>query len=275
MGFKETTAMSTVTIGQAAFIMFREGAEALLVIAALAAYLARVGAAEKARVLYWGAGLAIVASIALAFVLQTFLGGGHNDLVEGATMLLAAVVLIYVSGWLFARRDAHAWQGYLKSQVDNAVEGANGLLALGLVAFLAVFREGAETVLFLQALAGGSEDALAAVGVGVAAGAAGLALLFVAVRSLALRLPLKPFFTVTAALLYLLAVMFVGQGLMEFQELAWLPFTPAAVPGWLDSIGVGASWEAIGLQVGLLVMVPLALRLPMMRIARTADATSS
>lgn len=267
--------MSSVTIGQAAFIMFREGAEALLVIAALAAYLARSHAADKTRVLYWGAGLAVLASFAVAYVFVAIFDGGHNDVVEGMTLLVAAVVLIYVSGWLFARRDAAAWQAYLRARVDSAVETASGLAPLGLVAFLAVFREGAETVLFLKALAGGAPGGWASVLAGVAGGALGLAALFVAVRRLAIRLPLKPFFMVTAAFLYLMAVSFVGKGLMEFQELAWLPFTEAGTPAWLVALGGGESWEAAGLQIALLALVPLAMRLPVMRIARTADATAS
>jgi high-affinity iron transporter len=266
--------MSTVTIGQAAFILFREGAEALLVIAALAAYLSRIQAAEKTRVLYWGAGLAVVASLGLAYVLETFLGGGHNDLVEGATMVLASAVLIYVSGWLFARRDAAAWQAYLRSRVDDAIDATASVAPLGLVAFLAVFREGAETVLFLQALAGGATGSPAAVAVGVAIGALGLGVLFIAVKSLAIRLPLKPFFTVTAVLLYLLAVTFVGQGMMEFQEMNWLPFTSVAVPEWLEDLGVGISWEAIGTQIALLALAPLAIGVSALR-ARVSEATAS
>lgn len=260
--------MSTVTIGQAAFIMLREGAEALLIIAALAAYLTRTQAADKVRVLYWGAGLAVTTSLVLAYLLQAFLGGGHNDLVEGATMLFAAVVLIYVSGWLFARRDAAAWQGYLRDRVDSAVGATASVVPLGLVAFLAVFREGAETVLFLEALASGVNGSVGAVATGVALGGIALGALFVAVKSLAIRLPLKPFFTVTAALLYLMAVTFVGQGLLEFQELAWLPFTPVAAPEWLEDLGVGVSWEAIGLQIGLLLLIPVGMRLPALRAAR-------
>lgn len=266
--------MSAVTVGQAALILFREGAEALLVMAALAAYLARSGAADKTRVLYWGAGLAIAASLAVAFAFQAFMGGGNKEIVEGATLLIAAAVLIYVSGWLFARRDAAQWQAYLRARVDTAVATASGIAPLGLIAFLAVFREGAETALFLQALAGGAPDQQVAVLTGVAVGALGLAVLFYLVRSLAVRLPLKPFFTATAALLYVLAITFVAKGMGEFQELGWLPLTAASLPEWLEGLGVGASWQAIGAQAVLVALVPVGMRLPMMRAPRTADAAA-
>lgn len=267
--------MSGVIVSQSAFILLREGAEALLVIAALAAYLSRSGSPEKTRVLYWGAGLAVLASFVVAYIFSVFYDGGHNDVVEGATMLLAALVMIYVSGWLFARRDAAAWQAYLRSRVDSAIETTSGVAPLGLVAFLAVFREGAETILFLQALAGGQDGTWSAVLTGVAGGSLGLAVIFFAVRSLAIRLPLKPFFTVTAALLYLLAVSFVGKGVVEFQELAWLPITDVATPAWLAALGIGNTWETLGPQLVLLALVPVALSLPMMRVGRRAEASAS
>ncbi len=264
--------MNTIILAKAALVLLREGAEALLIIAALAAYLNRLGASDKTRVLYTGAGLAVLASILVAVLTWLFLDGEHSDMVEGITMLLAAGVLIYVSGWLFARRDVAAWQGYLKDKVDAAVS-AGGLFALGTAAFLAVFREGAETVLFLQALAADGGGWSLSLVTGVALGTAGLAVAFFAVRGLALRLPLKPFFVGTAALLYAMAVLFVGPALMELQELAWLPYTGVATPEWLGEIGVAASAEGLVLQGLLIAAVPLALKLlPALRPRRDAPA---
>ncbi len=265
--------ISLAIVGQSAFIIFREGAEALLIIAALAAYLARAGMAEKTRVLYLGAGLAVIASLILAYVFHTYFDGMHNDIIEGGTMVLASLVLLYVSGWLFARRDVRAWQGYLHDKVGRAVRENSGFFTLGLMSFLAVFREGAETVLFMQALAsGGSGWGVGLMG-GILMGLSGLVVLFVLVRALAVRLPIKPFFTVTAGMLYAMAVLFMGSGVLEFQELGWLPYTDAPLPDWFVNLGANPTWEGFGLQVILVALVPLALKLPAMRPVAEAEAS--
>ena len=99
---------------QSAMILLREGLEAMLVIAALAAYLDKAGAG-RLPALYAGAALAIVASIVVAWLFEVFNSGTHNDVLEAAIMLLAAALMLYVSGWLFVRQDPQAWQQMLKT----------------------------------------------------------------------------------------------------------------------------------------------------------------
>ena len=246
---------------QAALILLREGAEALLIVAALSAYLVRVGAPEKVSVLYGGAAAAVLASFAAAWIFVAWFGGMHSDLMESVILLIAAAVLIWVSGWLFARRDAAAWTAYLRQRMDRSL-GRGGIMTLGLAAFLAVFREGAETILFLQAIAldGGGWSLSLAAGTGVGLGAVAAA--YLAVRKLAVRVPLRPFFIGTAALLYLMAVSFTGQAIMEFQEMLWLSYNEVATPQWLSVVGVSDSREGLLAQLFLLLAVPLATRLP-------------
>ena len=142
--------MSGVFI-QAAVILLREGLEAMLVIAALAAYLKKAGASERLTALYTGAGVAILASLVAAYLFQTLNDGQHNDLIEAFVILAAAALMLYVSGWLLVRQDPRAWQAYLKERAEGAL--AHGTAwAIALLAFLAVFREGAETVLFVHAV---------------------------------------------------------------------------------------------------------------------------
>jgi Iron permease FTR1 family len=140
------------TFIQSAIILLREGLEAMLVLAALAAYLTKAGSKERQGALYIGAGLAVIASIVAAWLFQLFNNGVHSDIVEGFVILCAVALMLYVSGWLFIRRDPRAWQGYLATKADRALAQGTGI-AIGLLAFFAVFREGAETVLFVYALA--------------------------------------------------------------------------------------------------------------------------
>ncbi|HLO76249.1 MAG TPA: FTR1 family protein, partial [Magnetospirillum sp.] len=110
---------------QSLLILLREGFEAMLVVTALVAYLKRLGADDKVRVVWQAVALALVASAATAWALNAVvsLSGAGQEAVEGATMVIAALVLAYVSHWLFARREAQRWQGYIKDQVTKALSG--------------------------------------------------------------------------------------------------------------------------------------------------------
>ena len=162
---------------QAAVILLREGLEAMLVIAALAAYLKKAGAADRLVALYTGAVVAIFASLGAAWVFQTLNEGQHNDLLEAFVILAAAALMLYVSGWLLVRQDPRAWQAYLKERAEGALTKGTAW-AIALLAFLAVFREGAETVLFIYALATSSGGWSAGLFAGLAAAAAALLVLF-------------------------------------------------------------------------------------------------
>ena len=240
---------------QSATILLREGLEALLVIAALAAYLTKAGAQHRLPALYGGAAVAIVASLIAAVLFEAFNNGEHNDVLEGVVILLAAALMLYVSGWLLLRQDPKAWQGFLKTKADAALARRTSMAVAGL-AFLAVFREGAETMLFIHALAkteGGWSIGLLA---GLVAAAAGLVVLFFVINVIAQRLPLRPLFLVTSGFLFIMAIKFIGEAIQEFQEQVIVPSTVAPKAEWLLQIGLNPTLEAIGVQ---LVVIALAL----------------
>ena len=239
--------MST-TFVEAASMLFREGLEAILVLAALAAYLTKSGAQDRLAALWTGAGLAVVASIAGAWVFERFYGGAHNDVMEGAIVLFAALLMFYVSGWLFVRQDPRAWQAYLKEHTDRAV-ASKTIWAVGLLAFLAVVREGAETILFVHALAKSSGGWTLPLIAGLILAAVLLGVLFVVIRSTSHRLPLRAVFLVTSSFLFLMGLKFVGEGLKEFQEQAIIPFDVAPGSNVLQAMGLNPTWEALGVQV--------------------------
>jgi high-affinity iron transporter len=238
---------------ESATIILREGLEAILVLAALGAYLTKIGAADRLKALYAGAGLAILASIAAAWLFEVFNNGVHNDFMEGIVILIAAGLMFYVSGWLFLKQDPRAWQAYLKEHADKVAEGGT-LMAVGALAFLAVFREGAETVLFLHALARSSGGWSASIIGGILAAGVGLVVIYIVINRTTRRLPLRPVFLVTSAFLFLMGLKFVGEAFQEFQEQAVIGFHPAPAGDTLVSLGLNASWEAVGAQLAILVI---------------------
>src|ERR1700710_1151895 len=99
---------------QAAVILLREGLEAMLVIAALAGYLTKAGASHRVGALYGGALAAVAASIVAAWLFAMLNSGEHSDIMEGIIILIAASLMLYVSGWLMVKQDARGWQDYLE-----------------------------------------------------------------------------------------------------------------------------------------------------------------
>lgn len=242
---------------QSFLILFREGLEAMLVVAALVAYLRRSGYPDKVKVIWHGVLWALVASVGTAWLLNSVINasGANREAMEGITMLIAATVLIYVSYWLSMKRDADRWQAFIKDKIDRAVSRGN-LFALGFVAFLAVFREGAETILFYQALIGGSTGQLDAIWTGMALAAVSLVIMFVIVRIASIRLPLGLFFGGTAILLYIMAFVFVGQGIFELQVSSLIQTN--RLEGWpmISWLGIFPTWETITGQAVVLA-IPL------------------
>jgi high-affinity iron transporter len=248
--------MSYSLMLQSGSILLREGLEALLVIAALGMYLRRGGNAHRLPALYGGAALGVIASFALAWVFARFFDGAHNDLLEGAIFLIAAALMIYVGGLLFLRQDPHVWQAWIKAQAEAALAGGRGAVAaIASIAFLSVLREGAETVLFLYALAQKSGGWNLSLVIGLVAAVALLVAIFWALQVLALRLPLRPLFIVTSVFLLVMAIKFIGDGLREFQEMAWISYSPVDLPRWLEWAELNPSLEALGAQAVLIVAV--------------------
>ncbi|HSV28577.1 MAG TPA: FTR1 family protein, partial [Candidatus Omnitrophota bacterium] len=245
---------------QSFLILLREGFEAMLVVTALAAYLRRAGEPGKVKVIWQGVAAALAASLATAWLLAGVLdvSGKDQEVLEGAVMLVAAAVLFYVSFWLLSKREAATWHNYVKTQVEAAASGGK-LWALALAAFLAVYREGAETVLFYQALSLSAPGQMPALLGGFAAGAAALAALYAAMRALSFRLPIKLFFTATAALLFFLAVTFAGTGVLELQEGRLLPITPLAFVPRVEWLGLFPTAETVAAQLALLLPMAVAL----------------
>ncbi|RYE42604.1 MAG: iron permease FTR1, partial [Hyphomicrobiales bacterium] len=181
---------------QAAVILLREGLEAILVIAALAGYLNKAGSGHRINALYVGGIVALVASFITAWLFAVFNNGDHSDLLEGFVILAASAIMLYVSGWLMLKQEPKAWNEYLASKADSAL-AKDTAWAVGALAFFAVFREGAETVLFISALVSSEGGFNAGIVSGLAAATVGLVILFFIINRAAKKMPLRPLFIVT------------------------------------------------------------------------------
>jgi len=231
-------------------IILREGIEAILIISAIIAYLAKTGNSDKLKVIYNGCISAIVLSgitaVLVKWVFKT--SAASRETMEGATMLVAAVVLFSVSYWLVSKANAQKWGAYIRDKVGSSVS-ANSLRALWMAAFLAVYREGAEMVLFYQALAADSSSSsgLTAITGGFLAGCILLVAVYIAMSRGAMKLPLRPFFLFTGALLYYMAFVFTGKGVAEL--ISGKVFQPTLVK-WMPTV------EFVGIYPYLQTLVP-------------------
>src|ERR1700712_3371225 len=232
---------------QAAVILLREGLEAMLVIAALAGYLTKVGAGHRIRALYSGALAAVGASIVAAWLFAMLNSGEHSDVMEGIVIMVAAALMLYVSGWLMVKQDPRGWQDYLAHKADSAL-AQDTVWAVGALAFLAVFREGAETVLFINALATAEGGWSAGLFAGLCAPTVGLVVLFYFINLIAQKLPLRPLFIITSAFLFAMAIKFIGEAVQEFQEQAIVSVTELKGGAILSAIGLKPSVEALSIQ---------------------------
>jgi high-affinity iron transporter len=241
---------------QAAIILLREGLEAMLVIAALAGYLTKVGAGHRIQALYGGALAAIAASLIAAWLFAVLNSGEHSDILEGIIILVASGLMLYVSGWLMVKQDPKGWKNYLAHKADYAL-AQDTVWAVGALAFLAVFREGAETVLFINALATTEGGWSAGLFGGLGAATVGLAVLFYFINLIAQKLPLRPLFIVTSAFLFAMAIKFIGEAVQEFQEQSVLPFTELKSVAWIGNFGLNPTVEALSAQL-LVILFALA-----------------
>ncbi len=234
-------------------IILREGLEAILVISALAAYLLKGGHLAARRWLFEGALGGVVASFVTAGIFEFALRnvGMAKEALEGVTMLLAAVILFFVSYWLLSRISAQRWQAYIQKQLNHAL-GSGSRFAMVSVAFLAVYREGFETVLFYRALMGGASST-GAVLLGLVLGCLALVVVWIGVLRFSMKIPLRPFFACTGALLYVLALRFVGGGIVELQEAGWIHATPVSWWPGFSWLGMASNLETALAQLLLIV----------------------
>lgn len=256
------TKLVTSSAGQAFLILIREGLEALLVVAAVIAYLVKSGNKRFTKWIYLGV-VAGLAGSGLVAVLFTFLFGGSGpiqEISEGVCALIATLMLLWTSNWMLNKSSVEAWNNYIRNKTETAVAGAQSkvesgqslglgmITSLAMLSFLAVFREGAETVIFYESIYSMSQDAHG-MWVGGLTAAAVLIVIFLILRFTSVKIPIGPFFLVTSIVMAALVVIFAGGGIHALIEGDLIEGTYLSTVPTNDWIGLYPYVETITAQV--------------------------
>jgi len=236
-------------------IIVREGFEAILIVAALIAFLVKSRNKEKIKVVYRGVTIGIIASFLTAYIIHEVLNisMAKQELLEGCIMLVAVVVLFWVSYWLLTKIETQKWQSYITGKMTQAITTGN-VFALGMVAFLAVYREGFETVLFYKALYLYAGEISKGIIPGFLVGCVFLAGMFVLINKIGVKVPIKWFFGFTSILLYFMAFTFMGKGIHELQMGEAVSLTAADFAPEISWLGMYPTWETFIAQSLLLII---------------------
>jgi high-affinity iron transporter len=247
-------AKTSYTMLDATTILLREGLEALLVVVALLGFIKKSGHAEKSKWIWFGVGAGLLVSIILGIIVNLLFSAGtfgsNNFLIAGWTGVFAAVMLLYMSYWLHSKSNIQQWNSYIKSQSTKALN-TGSLLSLAILSFLAIFREGTETVLFFIGMA--SSIDIKTLLIGIALGFAILAILSYLILKVGLKIPMRPFFLVSSILMFYLCFKFTGMGIHGLQLSGLLPATQAPIPT-IDFFAIYSTWESFIPQMILLAL---------------------
>ena len=259
-GESEDTAKSAVvaTFISCFVLVLREGLEAILVIAAIIAYLVKTGKKKYIMSVYVGALGGILVSILLAFLFGVVAGaqsGIAQEVFEGIGMFVAVIVLFYVSNWMLSKSETEAWERYIHKKVEASVSTGNKWVLI-FAAFIAVAREGAELILFFQGVPIHGTSGRNAMILAIVLSAVVLIAVFLVFRFLTVRLPLKPFFLVTSVLMYAMCFSFTGKGVSELQAAGVVNKTVIPWMGFeMDFLGIYATYESLIPQIVVLVVI--------------------
>lgn len=254
--FSSAKMSPSVAFGAAFSIFLREGFEAVLIIIVLLSILRAMGQAEAVKWVHAGwlaaVGLGIISWFASGVVLQ--MSGLSREFLEGSISLLAVVVLIYVGFWLHRYTEMKKWRAFLEEKLRHGLSKGN-FLGLAVVAFLAVFREAFEVVLFLRAIWIDLEPSGQNVaGLGVLSSFAVLiGLSYFAVKE-SKKLPLTKLFQICSWTMMALAIVLAGKGVHSLQEAGLISVTTVPIPVRVDLLGIYPSYQSTCLQLATIAL---------------------
>jgi high-affinity iron transporter len=241
-------------------ILVREGLEALLVVVALLAFLRKAERPAMLRYVHAGWSLALLAGLATWAVASyaVAISGAGRELTEGLSSLFAAAVLLCVGLWMHRKSVGGRWQAYLKAKMAATLDRSTWFL-FGL-AFISVYREVFETILFYVAMWNEGPRGWLLAGIGT--GALTLAVIAWLLLRTSRRLPLGKFFSASSALIALLAIVLTGKGIAALQEAGWIGVLTAPLPR-IELLGIYPTWQSVIAQaiVALVLAIGYALNL--------------
>ena len=238
------------TLSASFFILFREGLEALLVVAALLTFTRKANATRATRHIHFGWIAALVVGGLTWYVANTMVtfSGASREMTEGVAGVVAALILFYVGFWMHSNSNSQKWLGYIRNKVDDAL-GNGTVWALTFVSFISVYREIFETILFYQALwSQVTAQTQAFLFYGIAAAVAALAVVCVLFFRIGMKLPLSLFFRTTSIVLLVLSVILLGKGIAALQEAGVISAFYLAVPT-IDWLGLYPTIQGVLAQV--------------------------
>ncbi|WP_245807500.1 cytochrome c/FTR1 family iron permease [Cognaticolwellia beringensis] len=236
-------------------ILLREGLEALLVVIALMTVLIRTNRRDALKYVHLGWLLALIAGVGTWAVAQTVIdiSGASREVMEGVAAMLAAIMLLYVGIWMHSKTNADQWQAYIQKHINTQLRSGT-LWGLTLLAFIAVYREVFETVLFYQSLLTQAEPSQFSVAVtGFMAGVVILTVIAWVILKYSIKLPIARFFAATTYLLLALAFILMGKAISALQEAALISISPLPIHLDIPWIGVGSSWQGAFAQIAVIL----------------------
>ncbi len=246
---------SGYTVWDAGLILLREGMEALLLLAALLAMLKKTESKGGAKWVWSGAGAGLISSAVLAVILGlviTAAAGATREGTEGFVGLASVALMVTVGAWLHRRSGLQAWTEFMKMRVGGAI-AAGSMWSLFLLSFLAVLREGAETVVFYIGIA--PAIPLLSLVAGILGAFALLVVIGFLIIRFSVRLPLHYFFLVATVLIYYLAFKIAGQSVHSLQLVGILPTHIATGLPAVNILGMSSTWETFVPQMAILIVI--------------------
>ena len=207
-------------------IIFREGLESVLILGAIITYLEASRNTKYKKYLYYGV-IAAIGATGVTWVIASYvieISGANRELIEAIAALSATAILFYVSFWVLNKIEHKKWMEFVKAKVWQATTTGSVMVFVGL-AFFTVYREGFETVLFYQAMAGFAKYMEGYVALGFVTGILSLLVIFYVMRKLGKRLPLRALFGLTMGVGAYLSIAFLGNAIRELQVLEIVPYT--------------------------------------------------
>ena len=229
-------------------ILLREGIEALLVVIAMIAFVKKSQRSEVLPYVHGGWIAALLAGVATWGVATYFvsISGASREMTEGIGALLAAVILVSVGIWMHGKSQAEEWRRYIQEKMGKALSRGSAWFLFGL-AFVVVYREAFETILFYAALWNPQSSGI--ILAGALSAVALLALIAWAMLRYSRKLPITQFFRYSAILIAILAVILAGKGVGAFQEAGVLTATFIAGLPRLAELGFFPTVETIVAQL--------------------------